>query len=138
MQKYYPQTLNMQIPQEMPYVRLPVDNIDEKIEKLSESYNIEKRQKVKEFVNNNPKLIQYLDKITPIINNYFPHNLKTLTFCEDPEFEELNDITIYIHTTESEYPADWKKYDELETEILTRNDFSTKIKQLVSISLWFL
>lgn len=137
MQKFLPQNQNMKIPPERQFAGLESDNINEKIEKLSESYNIEKRQKVEEFMNDNPELIQYLDKITPIINNYFPHNLKTLTFCEDPEFEELNDITIYIHTTESQYPADLKKYDELETEVLRRNDFS-KTKQLVSISLWFL
>lgn len=139
MQKYFSQNLNMQIPQDPSHIDISdVSSLDFEIKKLSKHYNVERKEKILNFIEDKPELVGYLDKITHITNKYFPKHFKTITFCEDPEFEELNDISIYIHTTESQYSNDWKKYDELETEILTMNEFSSKIKRLISISLWFI
>ena len=111
-------------------------NIDEKIEKLSKYYNVHKTEEVIEFIKEHREIIPYLEKITPIINSYFPNKKKCLTFCKDPEFEELNDITIYIKSTKQTFESDWKKFDKLRTEILKNKEYPRKIKNLVSISLW--
>jgi hypothetical protein len=128
---------NMQITQENVYISGPdVKYLDEDFEKLSDDYEIHNPQEIKEFIGNNDELIPYIDKITPIINSHFPNYQKCLTFCQDPEFEELNDITIYINCSESEFDAEWKKLDELEKELFYINEFSAEVKGLISVDLW--
>ena len=127
-------------------MQIPVENVfqnvsdrmdlEEYVEKLSHNYEIHKPHEVKDFIKKNVELIPYINRITPIINNRFPSYKKCLTFCQDPEFEELDDINIYISSLKSEFDADWKKLDELERELFHITEFSTKIKGLVSVDLW--
>lgn len=136
MQKYFTQRQEIQIPQERPHVNLNVNNFDEEIEKLSKNYTIHRKEEVKEFIKIHPELIPYINKITPIINCYFPNYKKCITFFEDYEFEELNDISIYINSTEKTFEKDCKIFDELLTTILKMNEIPTEIKRLVSMDLW--
>lgn len=59
-----------------------------------------------------------------------------MTFCEDYEFEELNDITIYIPSSETAFESDWKKFKEMEIEILKMKEFPRRMNTLISIDLW--
>lgn len=59
-----------------------------------------------------------------------------MTFCEDYEFEELNDITIYIPSSETRFESDWKKFKEMEIEILKMKEFPRRMNTLISIDLW--
>ena len=110
-------------------------DLEEDIEKLSHNYEIHKPHKVKDFIKRNAELVPYINRITPIIDNHFPSYKKCLTYCQDPEFEELDDITIYINSFRSEFDDYWKKLDELEKELFHITEFSTKIKGLVSVDL---
>ena len=60
-----------------------------------------------------------------------------MTFYEDFEFEELNDLTIYINTHKSMLDNDWKKFKELEMRMLKMKESRGEINTLVSISLWY-
>ena len=128
---------NMQIPFENVYQNASGRmDLEEDIERLAEDYEVHKPRKVKDFIEKNAELIAYINRITPIINNHFPNYRKCLTFCPDPEYDELDDITIYINSLRSEFDADWKKLDELERELFHITEFSTRIKGLVSVDLW--
>ncbi|MBR4448367.1 hypothetical protein [Methanobrevibacter sp.] len=135
MQKNFSLTQKMQIPQQASYSNATFDNNE--IEKLSKSYEIHNGELVKNFLKKNKGLLEYINAITPLINNYFPKYKKCLTFCEDPEFHELDDITIYINSFKSSFEEDWKKLDELERELFYIAGFSTIIKGLVCLDLWF-
>lgn len=127
---------NMQIPQENVYNPITISSLDKNIEDLSKNYEIHKPQEVKEFFEDYDELVQYISSITPLIDKHFPDYKKCLTFCQDPEFEELDDITIYIHSFKSQFDTDWKKLDELEKELFYLDGFSNQTKGLISVDLW--
>lgn len=127
---------NMQIPQENIYNTSRVSSPDENIEDLSKYYEIRKPREVKEFIKVNNKIIRYIYSITPLIDSHFPGYKKCLTFCKDPEFDELDDITIYINCLKSQFDAEWKKLDELEKELFYLDGFSNQTKGLISVDLW--
>ena len=112
------------------------NNLDYEIEELSDSYEIHNSRQVEDFIEKNSGLLQYIKAIAPIIDNHFPEYKKCLTFCQDPEFSELDDITIYINSIKSSFESDWKRLDELERELFFITDFSAKIKGLLSLDLW--
>jgi len=129
---------NMQIPQENTYYSGTVSNLDLKFQVLSKSFEIHKPNELKEFIKDNIELIEYLNCLIPLINNHFPNYKKCLTFCQDPEFYELDDVTIYINSFKSNFNDDWKKLDKLEKEIFYIDEFSNQIKGLVSVDLWLI
>lgn len=137
MQKNFSLSQNMQIPQERWFTKTDISiDFNDEIEKLSKNYDIHKTQQIKDFIIKNTELICYIDTITPIINNHFPDYKKCITFCKDPEFDELDDITIYINSVKDEFDNDWKKLDKLEKELFCLSGFPTKIKGLISVDLW--
>lgn len=139
MQNNYSQKIFMQIPQENTYTGLALKpDLNEEFNKLSNNYKVHRIHQVKEFIKNNPELMNYINKITPIINKFFPKHIKCITFCRDYEFEELNDITIYINSSNESFDDDCEKFDELEVEIIKLNGFTTNIKKLVSMDLWLI
>lgn len=139
MQNNFSSGLSMQIPQENVFTGLDFcENFDYEFERIAKNYNLHRRQEVKEFIGQHDELLQYLDSVTQIINHYFPNYLKCLTFCDDFEFEELNDITIYINSSESSFERDCQKFNELEVKLITMDGFSAKIKKLVSVDLWLI
>lgn len=139
MQQNYSQRLEIQIPRENIYTGLEIrPDFDDEFERLSKNYKIHRIDQVKKFIKKNSELIGYINTITPIIEEYFPKNLKCITFCQDYEFEELNDITIYIHSSDDTFDEDCKKFDELEIEIIELNEFSTNITKLLSMDLWLI
>lgn len=129
---------NMQIPQENVYYSGTASNLALKFDDLSKSFEIHKADELKGFIKNNVGLIEYINCLIPLINNHFPNSKKCLTFSQDPEFDELDDVTIYIHTFKSDFDDDWKKLDELEKEIFYIDEFSNQIKGLVLLDLWLL
>lgn len=138
MQKDFTSTQNIEMPQKAPcsHGRFK-DNPDYEFEKLSKSYEIHNIPQVRDFITKNGGLLQYIRTITPLINNYFPAYKKCLTFCRDPEFSELDDITIYINSIKSSFESDWERLDELEKELFYVSEFPARIKGLVSLDLWF-
>ena len=127
---------NIQIPQENVNNAIKISSLDKNIEDLLKNYEIHKPQEVKEFFEANNELVQYISSITPLIDKHFPGYKKCLTFCQDPEFGELDDISIYIHSIKSQFDTDWKKLDELEKELFYLDGFSNQTKGLISVDLW--
>ena len=104
---------------------------------ITENYEIHNCELVMDFLKRNIGLLEYINAITPLINNHFPDYGKCMTFSQDPEFDELDDITIYISTFKSSFEDDWRKLDELEREIFYITEFSTIIKGFVCLDLMF-
>ena len=107
MHKIFPLRHVLQIPQQKAYTGV----LDEDIKILSKNFEIHNALKVKEFLGKNSELILYINRITPLINNHFPDYKKCITFCQDPEFDGLDDITIYINSFKSEFDNDWMELD---------------------------
>ena len=138
MQKDFTLTQNIEMPQKTPCSQDRFkDNLDYELDKLSKSYEIHNIPQVRDFITENRDLLQYIRTITPLINNYFPEYKKCLTFCRDPEFSELDDITIYINSIKSSFESDWEKLDELEKELFYISKFPARSKGLISLDLWF-
>jgi hypothetical protein len=113
-----------------------MQNADEKIEMLFNGYTVHRKGEVTAYIKEHPEIIPYIEKITPIISSHFPDRKKCMTFCEDYEFEEPNDITIYIPSSETRFESDWKKFKEMEIEILKMKEFPRRMNTLISIDLW--
>ena len=137
--------LNMQKIQEYPVISsknevgmVDVLNFDDALEKLSKKYNMKNRNEVEKFLKNHSELIQYIQKITPLIHDYFPNYQKCLVFRPDPEFDDLDDVAIYILGKNSSFKEEREKLENLNKDILYITDVSTQIKRLVSVGLWWL
>ena len=133
--------LNMQRIQEHPIIdpknkigMIEVIDFDEEFEKLSDNYTLQDKEKIKNFIKNHENILSYIHEITPLINNYFPHYQKIITFCEDPEFSELDFVMIYIKGFS--YDEDYKNLKRFENEPLFLSKFSRNINGLLCVDLW--
>lgn len=57
---------------------------------LSKDYTLRKIDELRAYFEKDERLIPYIHSITPLIKEYFPDKEIYLTYCTDPEFEELN------------------------------------------------
>jgi len=105
-------------------------------EKLSKDYTLCKINELKEYFKKDDRLIAYINTITPLIKKYFPENKMYLTYCVDPEFEELNRAKICVIGHDSLFEEEYRKMNELEDEILNLTEFPVQVKSLISVRLW--
>ncbi|MEE1149730.1 hypothetical protein [Methanobrevibacter sp. UBA212] len=139
MQQNYSQRLEMQIPQENTYTGLTkTKNMDKELANLSKDYNILKIDELKEYLEKNGGLIPYIHSITPLIKDYFPKNELCLTYYIDPEFEELNHALICVIGKNSLFEKERELMNQLNDKLLYLTDFSTDVKSLISVRLWWL
>lgn len=134
MKQNYAKSLEMQIPQENAYTGLNIMPIDEEFDKLSKYYTINNIEQVTNFIKEHDALLDYIKSITPLISNYFPNNEKIIDFCEDPEFDSLDFIMIYIKS--SNLDKDWETLQKLEHERITAIRIPKNIIGLISLDLW--
>lgn len=139
MQQHSSQRLEMQIPQENTYTGLINSrNMDKELANLLKDYNILKIDELKEYLEKNDGLIPYIHSITPLIKEHFPKNKLYLTYYIDPEFEELNHALICVIGKNSLFEQEREIMNQLNDELLYLTDFSTDIKSLISVRLWWL
>ena len=135
MQRNYSQRLEMQIPRENIYTGLEIkQDFDDKFERLSKNYNIENINEVKSFIKQHDNIISFINELTPLINGYFPNYEKTIEFCEDPEFSDLDFIMIYVNG--NDYDTDRITLEKFKDEPVYMSKFSKNINGLVCVELW--
>lgn len=133
--------LNMQKVQETAIISpknengmINVINFDEEFKKLSKNYTLHDMGKIKCFIEKHKIILDYIHEITPLINDYFPNYAKIIAFCEDPEFDELDYISIYVQG--SSLDEDWEILKKLKNEPIYMSKFSKNINGLVCVDLW--
>lgn len=106
-------------------------NFDE----LSENYDLINPKKIYEFIKLNNDLLNALYQILPLLKKYFPSEKFLLKFVPDYEFEELNQLVIYICTNEDNFDNNWNLLNKLNDEIdeLKLNIF---VSNLIAVDLW--
>ena len=109
---------------------------DKKFDELYEDFLVFNNAELKKFIKSNDDLLLLIDKIYPLLNKYFPDFVFILDFNQDPEFESLNQVEIFIHIAESGYDENWNKLKLLNNEIDGLNEFPYSIKRLISVDLW--
>ena len=97
-----------------------------------------KIDELKEYLEKNGGLIPYIHSITPLIKDYFPKNELCLTYYIDPEFEELNHALICVIGKNSLFEKERELMNQLNDKLLYLTDFSTDVKSLISVRLWWL
>ena len=65
---------------------------------LKENYIIEDEEKIKEFIEKNPKITGFLYEITPKIKEKFPNYNYSLEYVIDPEIEDWEQLSLNILT----------------------------------------
>jgi hypothetical protein len=83
------------------------------------------------------RLIPYIHSITPLIKEYFPNHRKYLTYCIDPEFEELNCAKICVIGNDSLFEEEHALMNRLKKEIIYSTDYPVEVKSLISVRLWW-
>lgn len=127
--------IEMQIPKENSYNNLTISrNFDDEFNKLSNYYDIEESNKLKNFMKKHENTLDFIHEITPLINEYFPNYDKVIEFCEDPEFKDLDFIMIYIKG--NNYQKDELILEKFEKEPLYKSKFTKNIYGLVCVELW--
>ena len=137
MQQNYFQRLEMQISQENINTGLE-NSLNYELEKLSKKYNLRRVNELKEYIVKDEMIIPYINSITPLIMEYFPDNKRYLTYCTDPEFEELSKAKICIIGNDSLFEEERELMSALNDEILYLKNYSTHVKNLISVRLWWL
>lgn len=139
MQQNHFQRLEMQIPSENAYTGLTdTQNMDKELEDLSKDYNIRKTEELREYLKKDDRILPYIHSITPLIKDFFPKNERYLTYYIDPEFEELNHAIICVIGNNSLFEKERELMNQLNDELLYSTDFTTDVKSLISVRLWWL
>ena len=105
---------------------------------LSKYYILRKTDELKEYLKRDERLIQYIKFITPIIRKYFSERKIYLTYCIDPEFEELNDVKICVIGNDSSFEDEHELMNNLNDELLHSTEFPVEVKSLLSVRMWWL
>lgn len=109
------------------------------IKKFNELYNqfhVLNNTELKEFIKNHDDLLLLIDKINPLLKKIFPNFVYILDFNQDPEFQYLNQVVIYIHIGQSSFDENWALLRQLNKEIRNIDEFPSQLKRLLSVDLW--
>lgn len=102
---------------------------------ISKEYNIINIEEVIRFVLVNDDLIELIQKVTPLLKQYFPEHKYCLKFVPDPEFKNLNQLVAYIEIEDNDFDKEWDIMQELEKSIRASCS-NLKVKHLFSVDLW--
>lgn len=58
-----------------------------------------------------------------------------MEFIQDPEFESLNQLLIYVSNDDSNFDNDWELLGQLKTEIRSLNLSNNEIKRFLEVDL---
>lgn len=104
---------------------------------LADEYNLINPLDIYKFILENNDLIELIQKIKPLLNKIFPNCTYSLEFVPDPEFESLNQLVIYVHSTSS-FDKDWNLLKQLKKDFRNLKVSNEKIKRLLSVNLWWI
>lgn len=104
---------------------------------LADEYNLINPLNIYKFILENNDLIELIQKIKPLLNKIFPNCTYSLEFVPDPEFESLNQLVIYVHSTSS-FDKDWNLLKQLKKDFRNLKVSNEKIKRLLSVDLWWI
>jgi hypothetical protein len=107
----------------------------EEFDEISKNYFLYEKEFVKRFFTERYGLISYVNHITPVINSHFKDYQKMIVFNQDPEFDSLSNIRIYIKSSEEFKERDEETLNKLKNEIRKCNLFPNDIKNICSIKL---
>ncbi|MDO5814026.1 MAG: hypothetical protein Q4Q18_00170 [Methanobrevibacter sp.] len=91
------------------------------------------KEEVKAFIEKHAEILDYIEEITPLIDDYFPKYSKIIEFCKDPEFDRLDFVMIYIKG--ESFEKDYETLNRFKEEPLYISKFSRNIKGLVCVEL---
>lgn len=107
----------------------------DEFDEISKNYLLYEKEFVKRFFTERYGLINYVNHITPIINSHFEDYQKMIVFNQDPEFDSLSNIIIYIESSEEFEERDEETLNRLKHEIKKCDLFPRNIKNICSIEL---
>ncbi len=110
------------------------DDFDSKFQDLIAKFKTLNHDEIYEFIAENDLFLDLYDDIVPLIEKYFPKCSCSLEFHADPEFDNLNQLVIYVHSNDEDFEKDWKKLEELNEDI--RESLGSEVKELISVDLW--
>ena len=86
-------------------------------DKLTKDYELVNPDEIYDFIKLNNNLLNELDQVLPILNNYFPNRKFYLEFAPDYEFEDLNLLIVFVCTDDEHFEEDWKIISKLDSEL---------------------
>ena len=102
---------------------------------LSEHYTLYNKDEIYKFLKSHPNLVEALYQILDPISKYFKHDKLILEFVPDYEFEELNQIVVYICADENSFDKNWDLLSKLKKEIY-KLDMDLFVSDFFSVDLW--
>lgn len=112
-------------------------NIPKLAEKnILSKFEIDNKEEIINFIIKNIGLMEYMEKVTPIINTHFPEDNFRLEFEKDPEIPNFNKIVIYIKREDESFDADWKEIKNVNEEIKKISINDDSLKNLLVVDLW--
>lgn len=105
-------------------------------ENFLREYELINSNEIRNFIFKNDDLIELFHEINFLIKKYFNDYPCSLEFVQDPEFNSLNQLVIYVHGEESSFDEDWGILKQLNKEIRMLNISNKDVKSLVSVDLW--
>ena len=105
-------------------------------ENILKEYSLINEDKIRNFIFRNDDLIELFQDINLLIKEYFNDYSCSLEFVQDPEFNSLNQLVIYIHGVESSFDDDWESLKQLKKDSRLLNISNRDVKSLVSVDLW--
>ncbi|KZX11328.1 hypothetical protein MBORA_15730 [Methanobrevibacter oralis] len=109
---------------------------DKKFDELYDHFLVLNNTELKEFIKSHDDLLLLIDKINPLLKKIFPNFVYILDFNQDPEFQYLNQVVIYIHIGQSSFDENWALLRQLNKEIINIGEFPSQLKRLLSVDLW--
>ena len=98
-------------------------------------YDLINTEDILKFILKHDGLIELLNKVNPLIKKYFSNYNHSMEFIQDPEFESLNQLLIYVSNDDSNFDNDWKLLGQLKTEIRSLNLSNNEIKRFLEVDL---
>ena len=94
-----------------------IETFKSNFKELSKHYELINPDEIYEFIKLNNNLLNELYLVLPLLNKYFPSKRFQLKFVPDYEFEELNQLVVYICSDEDNFEDDWKIINELDAKL---------------------
>ena len=110
------------------------DDFNTKFQSSFSKLKLHNSDEIYNFVAQNKILLDNYNDIIKLIGKYFPNSSYSLEFDPDSEFDDLDQLIVYVHVDEEDFENEWEKLKELNEEI--REVFGKRIKELISVDLW--
>lgn len=110
------------------------DEFHLKLENTFSKLETHNSKEIYEFLVKNQFLLDYYNELMELMKKYFPKSSYSLEFHCDSEFDNLNQLVMYVHLKDEDFEDEWDKLKELNDEI--RMTLGNDVKELISVDLW--